>query len=204
MVGAFGPCPDRAQLPALLEQAKSKDLDAAKKARGAIVAYLWDTHLAFIQKHARQDWGNGISTQSLALNVITEMLGEFEEFINIEHVCKSFRRRIVGRALDRQRTRVRQRKAAESLTDSLKRKDSTSHTDELERLDLVQHMIQALREHNPDLAAAVELRYLAADGTDTTFIAIGRALGVADSTAHERATKGEEWLRQNFPQQPLF
>ena len=150
-VGVFGPCPDRADLPKLLEQAKL--MAVVKEAHRAIFAYLWDTHLAFIQKHARQDWGNKISTQSLAHDVVTEMLDGIESFTDIEHVCSSFRQRIMGRAIDHQRQRVRQQEAADRLSYSLSKRDPQSHTEELERLDLVQRMIQALSRTQSQLGS---------------------------------------------------
>lgn len=202
--GAFGLCPDRAELPRLLKQANSPETAVANEARRAIFAFLWDTHLSFIQQHARKDWGNGISTQSLAMIVIAEMLGEIDRFTDIDHLCNSFRLRIVGRAIDGQRRRVLQRQAAESWSYSRAKVDPKSHTDELIRLDMVKEMMQALRAHNRDWAAVIELRYLATNVQDTTFAAIGRALGVTDSTAHEWFKNAMEWLQQRFPEHRML
>ena len=201
---AFGPCPDEADLPRLFESANSADIGVARAAQAELFAYLWHTHQPFVSWQARRDWGNGLSTQDLALTVIRQMLVDFEGYSDRNTLSLAFRRKIVSRAIDHYRRQVRQRRAAERWSNSRGAAEPKEHTDELERLDLVGQMIQALREHNPKWAAAIELRYLAVDDSCETYKAIGRALGVTDTTAQDWVTRGTDWLRAKYAGQRLF
>jgi RNA polymerase sigma factor (sigma-70 family) len=195
----FGPYPDCEDLPRLLELANSADSPVAKEAQGELFSYLWHTHRSFVENHSRRDWGNRVTTQDLVMTVITEMLGGFGRFIDIDHLCASFRFRIVRRAIDCRKRRVLQRQAADNLSDYAHKADPKSHTDELERLDLVEHVMQALREHNPKWAAATELRFLATDDTDATYAAIGQALHVAYATVRAWVENALNWLKETYP-----
>ncbi len=193
------PCPNPDEIPALFALAKSADATLGNEARGKVFAYLLRTHEPFIRLHARKDFGNGLSTQDLALTVVREMLPTLDRYECYDHLRNVFQHKIANRAMDQMRRCIRSKVAIQELTDTLDEQDSSSHTAELARVDLVEKILEALQAHNADWAAVVKLRLLATVGHDATFAAIGQALEVPAATAWTWFKNAGKWLALRFP-----
>ncbi len=197
------PCPQE-ELSRLFELAQSPDEAVAREAQGKLFVCLAAMEEKYIRRHARQDWGNRLSTSDLAQTVIREMQEGFEEamrakkYESFEHLRRVFLRRVADRARDHLRRCFRQRRAAEELGNPYPEEERRSDFKAMEAAEAAARAMSALWEHNPLWAEVVELRLLANDGGGSTFDEIARWLGMSKSTAHAHYRAALAWLAEQF------